>query len=276
MKVKITTIGAILVLGVLLFFAVYGYSLWPSTKESVKEGFVETRPLNTLGISISTCPVKSTSFVNTNGDTLCCEGTVSNGQCIGRELCTLSTSASGYPTCSEWYASYLQNKGQGRCPATMPNYFELNETNKGCTDGQLNARGTAPANARARRCTLYASMADANEKLDSCANIKYMDEAVCFPGSRIQARKSFLRTERGKPPVVQCSMMDPTTNRPITCTTNESFARYKEATGDRNWKEKENRTKNLLDKLTFCSVAKVYKLDKSKSMKDLAREVVFP
>jgi hypothetical protein len=276
MKVKITTIGAVLVLGILLFFAAYGYSLWPSTKESVREGFVDRSPVNTLGISISTCPVKSVSFVNENGDSICCEGTVSGGKCVGRELCSLSAKGSGYPTCSEWYASYLQDKGQGRCPATMPNYFEASESNKGCTDGQLNTKGTAPANARARQCKLYATMADANEKLDSCANVKYLDEAVCFPGSTVQARKSFVPTEKGKPPVVQCSMVDPTTKMPITCTTNESYARYKDATGDRNWKDKINKAKNQLDKLTFCSVAKKYTLDKSKTMKDLVKEIVFP
>lgn len=274
MKVKITTIGAILIVGVLLFFAVYGYSLLPSTEKGVKEGFVDTTPLNTLGISISTCPVKSVSFVNNNGDTLCCEGTVSNGQCVGRELCTLSSTSSGYPTCSEWYASYLQEKGQGRCPATMPNYFE-GETNKGCTDGQLNAQGTGPLNTRARQCKLYATMADANEKLDSCANVKYLDEAVCFPGSSVSAKKTFVPTERGKPPVVQCSIVDPTTKLPITCTTNASYARYKETTGDRDWKMKVNKAKNELDKLTFCSVAQKYKLDKSKPIKDLIKEIVF-
>ncbi len=274
MKVKITTIGAILVLGILLFFAVYGYALWP--QESVKEGFVDDSPINTMGISISTCPVKSVSYVNNNGDTICCEGTVSNGQCVGRELCSLSASASGYPTCSEWFAAYLQDKGAGRCPATMPNYFEASETNKGCTAGSLNRQGTAPANTKDRQCKIYATMADSLEKFDSCANVKYLDEAVCFPGSSVQARKNFVKTEKGKPPLVQCSMVNPTTKMPITCTTNESYARYKETTGDRDWKMKINRTKSEIEKLTFCSVAKKYNLDKSKPMKDLKNEVVFP
>lgn len=276
MKVKITTLGAILLVGILLFVSLYGYGLYTCESEikETKEGFVDAS-IQTNGIQLTACPASSNPFINENGDTLCCKGLVSDGKCSGEQICSLSGSQ-GKPSCSEWYAAYLQETGRGRCPPTLPNYFENESGIKGCTNGPLNKQGTAPATSSSRKCMLYASMADHNEKMDSCANVKFLDEAVCFSGSN--AGKTLVATERGKPPVVQCSMVDPTTKTPISCTTDASYARYKETTNDRDWKTKVNNAKgdDVYRKLDFCSVAFKYKVEKSVPYSQLAKEVVFP
>jgi hypothetical protein len=64
------------------------------------------------------------SFIDKKGYTLCCQGKATSDTCYGNILCSLSESVRNIPTCSKWVEAYYKERGIGRCPASMPNYFE--------------------------------------------------------------------------------------------------------------------------------------------------------
>ncbi len=157
MRVPLSWIGLLLILSVLVYFSVYGYKVYESFQPSVKEGF-------TMGVDelrITTCPAKTNYYVDKNGISLCCDGDVKGTRCEGRIACAISEGGGQLPTCGQWYKAYLDQKGQGRCPPSMPHYFESKDgRTKGCAAQGLNDEGTGPRSLTTAKCILYATASE--------------------------------------------------------------------------------------------------------------------
>ena len=145
MKVSVLWLGLFLVTIVLVWATVQGYFLHESFKGSqdskVAEGFSGTSE----DIRVSGCPSSTTTFINSKGHTICCDGPILDGKCSGREVCSLSQGAN-LPTCSEYKTAWLDEKGAKKCPRALPNYFENPNGVGGCTSGPRNQDGSAPEN----------------------------------------------------------------------------------------------------------------------------------
>ena len=223
MKVNLGWIGLIIILAFFLYFTWYGKNVYDvlTRPESKSEGFAMN--YNANGITLTSCPTGTNQYVNDTGYTMCCDGQVDSGWCNGEDVCSLSEGTSDLPTCSQWRAAYLKDKGRVRCPASMPNYFERKSAS-GCTNQQLNADGSWPLNdpdpnyskgiegfsnpttPPKTKCMSYDNKKDQLGKLDSCENIKHLEETLCFSRfSFITHKKEITPVNEGEfPAIVYC------------------------------------------------------------------------
>jgi len=273
MKVSVAWIAVGIIIGIILFFTVEGFSVYE--KFTNTEGFIGVDDTDSLDIKITTCPADTASYVDGGGRTVCCEGTVVNGKCSGKNVCSLSEAIDGLPTCSAWFDAYLENKGAKRCPPSMKNYYE-NKGQAGCTSGHRNAQGTAPASNTNKFCTLYQSADDELIKRDSCTNQKILEEAKCL--SKPTSRS--LLDWGDIPPPVHCTGMDTGSLTPISCLDDYAFARVvdywakKHAPQYINWKEQAV-SWGAQWKMNFCSVVQKVTVNKSMNMTELEAYKVF-
>lgn len=266
MKVSVAWVAVGIIIGIILFFTAKGFSIY---EQFTIEGFVDGDP-NTLDIKITTCPADTTSYVDGGGRTVCCEGTVVNGKCSGKNVCSLSEPIAGLPTCSAWLDAHLENKGAKRCPPSMPKYYENKGGDSGCTAGHRNAQGTAPASTSNKFCTLYRSERDAMLKMDSCENQKVLEEAKCLskPTTRV------LHNWGAMPPPVYCSGIDTGSLTPLACLDDAAFVRTADYWSNnfppfmKNWKDQVHNWGPQW-KMHFCSVVQKVTVDKSLSYNDL-------
>jgi len=128
--------------------------------------------VNSEGFTMHVCPSGSGSFINRDGETLCCNGDVIDGECIGTLRCTLSPkSKSGLSTCANLAINEAAVAGAKLCPTTMPNYFASTDSKiRGCSQSPPSPDGTMPQNPDLPHCTLYPTPALDQVKLDSCYN----------------------------------------------------------------------------------------------------------
>jgi len=291
MKVSLGAIGLSIILAFFLYFAWYGknvYEIITRPDISVKEGFEVTSTAS--GIRLTACPKKFRRYINDRGFTMCCDGQLESNTCHGDAVCSLSESAKDVPTCSEWYAAYLKERGKGKCPANLPFYWENDNGESGCSE-KINSDGNSPAEpTSAANCLIYPDEMRNMSKIDSCLNQTYKNNAVCFTDPGITATKSLQPMGDGKQPaLVVCQygtpgLLDETSG---TCYTDESIVRNKKATIDAQntvtgstttvaeWKAT-SADWNPLYKLNFCSVVQKYKLAKTASVcKTLSNDTVF-
>jgi hypothetical protein len=291
MKVSLGAIGLCIILAFFLYFAWYGknvYEIITRPDTNVKEGFEVISTAS--GIRVTTCPKKFRRYINDRGFTMCCDGQLESNTCHGDAVCSLSESAKDVPTCSEWYAAYLKERGKGKCPAALPFYWENDNGESGCSekinsDGNSPAEPTSPAN-----CLVYPDEVRNMSKIDSCLNQTYKESAVCFTDPGITATKTLVPMGDGKQPaLVACQygtpgLLDESSG---TCYTDESIVRNKKATIDAQntvtgstttvaeWKAT-SADWNPLYKLNFCSVVQKYKVAKTASVcKTLSNDTVF-
>ena len=274
MKVSVAWIAVGIIIGIILYFTVEGFSVYEQFTSQI-EGFADTDEYaDSTDIKITSCPADTASYIDGGGRTVCCEGTVINGKCSGKNICSLSEPIAGLPTCSAWLDAYLENKGAKRCPPSMPKYYE-NKVNSGCTAGNRNAQGTAPASTN-KFCTLYRSEQDSLLKLDSCENQKMLEEAKCLskPTTKV------LHNWGGVPPPVYCSGIDTGSLTPLACLDDVAFIRAADHWAKiyppymKNWREQSNNW-GAQWKMNFCSVVQKVTVDKSLSFNDLEAYKVF-
>lgn len=291
MKVSLGAIGLCIILAFFLYFAWYGknvYEIITRPDTNVKEGFEVISTAS--GIRLTSCPRNFRRYINDRGFTMCCNGQLESNTCHGDAVCSLSESAKDVPTCSEWYAAYLKERGKGKCPANLPFYWENDKGESGCSekitpDGNAPAEPTNPTN-----CLIYPDEVRNMSKLDSCLNQTYKNDAVCFTDRSITATKSLQQMGDGtQPALVVCQygtpgLLDETSG---TCYTDESIVRNKAATIDAQnnvtgatttvaeW-QATSADWNPLYKLNFCSVVQKYKLAKTAAIcKTLTNDAVF-
>lgn len=282
MRVSLSWLGVFLILTVLLYFSWYGKTVYETFRNIPKdEGFVDFE-----GLNIRTCPASSISYLNNQGKTLCCKGGVESDKCMGETICSLSEGSKGTPTCSEWYLAYLIERGRGKCPVSMPNYFEGSNV-RGCTSGNLNRDGSGPSDIKDPHCNMYNTKQQEEGSIDSCSNIKMLDSVVCFKNSNIASEKSLMSVLNGLLPVmVVCKFGDHISGKAGSCTTDESTVRFVQGIYDLIWhyfgkllsidEWKAGSVKwDPIDKLNFCSVTEKYKINKTIGFKDLPDLKVF-
>lgn len=269
MRVSLNWIFLLLIITILFYFGSRGFHILESyTNPEIKEGFtISPSSIDTNGISITTCPHSLTKYVNNNSKSMCCDGVVENGVCLGTDKCTLSETDSGMPSCSAWLANELRVKGETRCPPSMPNYFEdLSDPNKprGCTAGRLNATGTGPQDRSVKFCRRYAKESDEMMNNDSCTNQKMLEDTRCFSASMAgtDTTKALVRWRADLPPYVQCSYTNPTTKMRKSCAEDKTtfatheFAVKKGIIGG-TWKD----NYPIYDKINWCSKQKMVEFD---------------
>ncbi len=271
MKVSLVWLGLITIGIVLILVGYKGFETYERfTNPDVKEGFTSGE----TELQITTCPADSKSFIDNNGRTVCCQGSVENGKCIGNLICTLSEGGKNIPTCNTWYAALLDERGRDRCPTTMPTYFEGGKLGRGCTVGKRNKDGTGPDLSSAKFCKLYTTEKDELLKEDSCTNQKMIDEAQCpVPG----ARKMFSKWNLNIPPNVHCEFVNPTNGLPINCAEDIStYAQHEYAKKvgilPNNWED----TYSSSNKINWCRIRKMVDMDKTVSFEDLKYVSVNP
>ena len=109
MKVSVAWIAVGIIIGIILFFTVEGFSIYEQFTNQV-EGFADVDEYaDSTDIKITSCPADTASYIDGGGRTVCCEGTVINGKCSGKNICSLSEPIAGLPTCSAWLDAYLEN-----------------------------------------------------------------------------------------------------------------------------------------------------------------------
>jgi hypothetical protein len=288
MKVSIAWIGVFILITFFLYFAWYGKTVYEAFTVPVKEGFEDTPTIT--GIQITTCPVRSNRYINEMGFTVCCDGQVESGTCNGETICSLSETFKNVPTCSDWYAAYLKERGYGKCSGSTPIYFENPDGTSGCTDGVLTPAGDAPADPdTAATCKIYDTEIDNMGKLDSCLNAKYLESSVCFTDGNSPVVTSLIEMGGGKQPaLVSCtygntSTLDQTSG---VCYTDDSIVRNKKAqidainktTGGHQTISEWQATSSEWDpmyKLNFCSVVQKYKVSKTTTCDLLSGLAVF-
>jgi hypothetical protein len=262
MKVSLVWLGLITIGIVLILVGYKGVEAFANM--NVKEGFQSGASSD---LQISTCPADSKSFIDMNGRTVCCQGSVENGKCIGNLICTLSEAGKDLPTCNTWYAALLDERGRDRCPASLPTYFEGGKLGRGCTVGKRNKDGTGPDISSAKFCKLYTLEKDELLKEDSCTNQKMLDEAKCPVPN---AKKRLTRWRNDIPLQVYCDFVNPSNGLPISC--GEDMTTYaqhdyakKQGIISQNWEE----TYASSNKINWCRIQKMVEMDKTVSFEDL-------
>lgn len=201
---------------------VYGYRIYEefTTIKSV-EGFNS----RSMQLKITTCPpgedgVQMLSKVPSGStQTYCYEG--------DRQICSLSVPSDSPDSCSSFYFSILDNKGNQQCPKRMPNYYQqLKYANnkdisiRGCTYGPIRQDGTGPLFAGDPHCIIYNTQKDDLEKIDSCTNIRRLEAAKCFSSvtqgvtAVLQESKDSKGNVRGCP-IIQCTYI-PGSSTPVS------------------------------------------------------------
>jgi hypothetical protein len=173
MRVSADTLLLGILIGVFMFL---GWKLYEVFKADEKEGFAVQGGTTSAGIVMTSCPVDSESFIDSQGRTLCCLGKVADNQCQGQVICSLSESTGGMPTCTQWQLATMRERGATRCPNNMPFYFESADGTKGCTAGPINATGTGPLNDSVKMCKKYSTQEDEKTKQDSCTNAEKIQQ----------------------------------------------------------------------------------------------------
>jgi hypothetical protein len=273
MKVSLTWLFIILIIAFSAYFFVKGCIIYESfISEPFTSGIYKTSD-----ISLNTCPKNTTSYVDTNGTTTCCEGTVTGTTCNGNVACSLSGPGT-LPSCSNYYGSYLAAKGALRCPSTMPNYYE-SANGSGCTSGLRTSDGTAPIPGHST-CKIYSNQQDDTYKMDSCTNLKIRDNTNCFTSVQ-ESSKTLRQDSANHLPYVTCNYIDRNNNNFSTSCTNDSTY-INHVTDMSSWNQgwqnifvNTNNSEDPYTKLQFCSVAEPYNIQKRISLDDVIYMNVF-
>jgi hypothetical protein len=215
-------------------------------------------------------------------------GDVTSDKCKGETICSLSEATGNLPTCTLWFETYLLQRGRGRCPRSMPMYFESADGKvKGCTVGRLNKDGSAPATVNQKKCVIYPNKMQDDGQVDSCTNYKLLENTVCFPGSDIPHDKELVAVANGwLPALVQCKFGDITRRTAGVCQTDSSMIRFMTGlfTLINQWMGTKytvnewmagSKTWPSYEKLDYCSITKKVKIDKTVDLADLKGVAVF-
>jgi hypothetical protein len=212
-------------------------------------------------IQIQACP-SGTSSYNNKGDILCCDGSIVNEMCNGRTVCSVSDEKPNMTSCVNLVRKDLNEKARKFCPPTLPKYFEDPAKKiSGCTRGDRTTDGKSPKSTSQPKCTIYTSYEDNKNKLDSCDNIKQRDLFTCPMGKQ----PTLVSIRADKPALVSCSFTSNTDPQPLTCYSDQSLTDFYLAFYGSDWKT--NMTRDT--KLTFCSTAQKYFIDRAISEEEL-------
>jgi hypothetical protein len=168
-------------------------------------------------LELKACPKGTIQFTATNGDKECCDGEVVDNTCKKTVTCTFAAKPEGgKKSCSTWLQEEWKKRSNEFCPKEYPNYFGNHDKSgdAGCTAGRVKTDGMAPAESTAKKCWIYSTSDKEYEKLDSCKNLKALDELKCPTTSH---KKELVETP-GKsdlPVLLACAYVDKDAKSPI-------------------------------------------------------------
>lgn len=185
------------------------------------EGFVDASNGRQTGISITTCPSGSATYITPAGNTNCCNGDIVNNKCNGTDMCTLSPSVQGgLQTCAEWISKEWINRSTKFCGGTMPHYFgnlERTPGLEGCSASSCTSDGSGPQDPSQEKCKIYGNLSDELSNLDSCYNMNALEQITC---PQADAKKLMNKFGTNLPVIFNCTYIprDGSTNgMPTSC-----------------------------------------------------------
>lgn len=260
MKDRATSIAWIItaLLFVVLLIAMYR-ALRPDIIEEIFEdnlapfeGFANSQSDDSAAFHF--CPADTKYYINKNGESLCCNGEVAGNRCLGDIECTFSAPKDGIRSCGDLRTEMNQVAQARLCPTTMPNYYEDNAGNKGCTASGLNVAGTSPINAGMPKCKIYGT-ADENLQAEaSCQNLKALEEMECISPD---CKKSVQVLAASLPAILTQTFTVPQDEVPVPrmCMDKTSYERYLTAKVP-NWRSSNDPKYDMSKNLSICDLAK--------------------
>lgn len=219
-------------------------------KEGVQEGFAS----DDAEYRLSACPTGFTTFYDSQGNIMCCDGEMTGNICLQGKQCTLSNT--GPNSCVSLLRSHFTEKARDQCPPSMQMYFEDAATKqKGCTAGRLLPEMNGPLHSSQPTCKIYATLQENLNAKDSCHNQRKMEEFPCFGQD---CCKEIVQTKPDAPAMVAVHFTDPTGMFHISYT-RDSMENYLNHTKPRWRDEGLDLTKNV----HVAEVAKAYYVDKT-------------
>jgi hypothetical protein len=212
---------------------------------------------------LSACPSGYKSFYNNNSDTTCCDGEIITNTCISDNQCTLNGKGTpDMPNCTEFIKKIYAEKAKQYCMPALPNYFEdKSKKIKGCMVGPLNDTMTGPRENYQPKCVIYDSLEKNNISIDSCANQKMLDLAVCFGNN---CTKRLAKYNQTAPPIVAIQFTD-NKGIPHMAYTRTSYENYLNIANP-DWK---SWGLDLSKNINVAEVAKAFYIDKTIEQKDI-------
>lgn len=209
---------------------------------------------------LAACPPGYTVMHPLDGTTTCCDGEIAGQVCLGAKPCILNGKSSTLPQCMGMIQQDYKNKGETKCPPSLPNYYEDKKI-KGCTSGPLNPTMTGPKTTQQPSCTMYPSMDDNLTSMDSCQNQKDKEDYPCF-GTNCTTQ---LIQPSAKTPVLLSVSFTDTDGIPHVAYTRASMERYLDAIKP-GWREK---GVDLSKNLAVAEVAKAVYIDRTMSFSEI-------
>jgi hypothetical protein len=227
------------------------FILWFIDTVRPKEGFES-------GSSMNFCPQGWNAFINIDGDTQCCEGSVNGHQCVGKIQCTFGKESADLQSCVALQKKLSVEKSKSICPPSKPNYFENPDGKAGCTDSPLTDSLSGPAGS-ANTCIIYKDTASNNNDAQSCSNQRLLENTECFGGD---CYKSIYVSPLSKTALVQVDFTGVDGIR-RSAFEKKSYMNYLNATSP-DWKNKIDLDKNI----NIADVAKAVFVDRSLDIKE--------
>ena len=185
-----------------------------------KEGFSAGKT-----IRMTNCPTGTVSYINPEGDTNCCEGSIVDKQCTGTIACSLSPDPPGdLMSCPAWIQKEWNARSKRFCAPSMPYYFgtvdRLVKSKEGCSSSPNVPDGSLPQNLSMPKCKIYEKQVDDYANEDSCFNIKARDK-MALPTPKASKHIVAIHGHNGKkvPALLTASYMPPngSSMTPQTC-----------------------------------------------------------
>ena len=212
---------------------------------------------------LSACPSGYKSFYSNNGDTVCCDGEIIANKCLSDNQCTLNgTGTTDMPNCTELIKRLYTEKAKEYCMPSLPNYFEDKAKKiKGCMVGPLNNTMTGPREPYQSKCVIYDTYEKNTNSIDSCANQKLLDSAVCFGNN---CSKQLIQSNLSAPPLVVIQFID-NNGIPHMAYTRTSYENFLNISNP-SWR---NQGLDLSKNIIVAEVAKAFYIDKTIDQKDI-------
>lgn len=178
---------------------------------------------------LSACPLQSKAYLAKNGDTLCCETSLSpEGDC-GKPLCALAH-RKDLPSCKAMLDAANQ-KAASICPPSLPNYYTDGKAVTGCTDGALNNERTAPVSMFSKTCKVYPNTPQKSGKTAPSFTLNDVKEDSCGVQRRLEITKRDMKKLFGSNFIdvmnrgikYYVSFKNPTRTTPDMCETKENL-----------------------------------------------------
>jgi hypothetical protein len=215
-------------------------------KNKTYEGFENTYYLDA-------CPNGFSTYYDTNGDIMCCNGEIVANKCIGDTKCSL-TGNSGEVKCIDLVLEINKERGKLVCPKSMPMYYE-NKMKKGCTNGMLNNSMTMPRTNTQPSCIIFNDDEKNTNSLKSCHNQMLLDDIACFGNN---CKKELNQPIPDGPVMVGVSFTD-NSGMHRTAYTKKSMEQFLNLVNP-NWR---NQGIDLSKNISVAEVAKAFYIDKT-------------